>query len=1097
MLIGLLAGRGIKDIREYAIANKVYGTGVLSITFIASYLGGSNVIGAQKKILAYGLIAGLTTIGSTFALIYTSAFIVPQMVRFHRSITLGDVMKELYGIFGEVITGILGSVFTVSVVGSQILALGVICEDFLGWNARWSVGLGGLILILYSSVGGVKSVTITDIFQFLVFVAIIPVVANVAISEVGGIKALFSKLPVEKLTIGSHERFPHYFSAFLVWCFFPVWLSEPPNIQRILMAQQRQQACSMLFTSAAFILVVRALLILTCLSVLLLDPSMKPSEGGAFAYIIHHYFSPVFKGLSVAGLLAIVMSTLDSFLNAGALLFTHNVLKPYFDSRKMAFNELRFVRYITVLIGFAGIVVAFSTDEIRTLSYFSISSFAPLITVPLIAGLRLKTDSRSFLIASAVTIATFILANLLLPVAANYLIFPISLVANAISFFTAHIIKHQGIAVVKIQGEASGPWLPISQNAFHVLFALFMCFNYMVPYFMYTRQGEGAMFVVKFIGAMLCVGLLLKPYWGDWLKKYFYPYWHFTLLYCLPFTTATLYILNGGGTEWTVNVALAIMLLLILVDWRNFVIISLAGVSLGVLCAYGIKGPMALSYEHIYTLLYASFFSLCAGLILARSKWQRAVRQQKMREAENIANQASLLQTAAERVQALKTLQSTGVHNLLQVAKELQELPVAEEAAQKLQAIEEKLVPMAFQLQGIDTRAQEYLRLEVAAVPIQKWLTKVQEQLRGNCIAQPIRCQQATQQQELVGDPERLTTLISKSIAALQKQPEVLQDEEQQPLLLGLEDTWLHYPLPDVGEGYVKKVQALRMVVTTEERLPALAPSYQPDLTTSPVTAPTTTQALEQRANERIVKAHYGYAEVAPNTCCYVVPIDLRAVRPKDMEKSYMELGVRPIRANDHYPGAQAQEEEFLAAVEERSKADIGLVKIALELIKWYHGPVARHSGEPFYLHPMAVAQIVLDYNTDEPTILGALLHDTVEDTSILLQHIRMVFGEETAAVVDMVTHLQSLAGSIYKIKLSAEEKLKMLESTGNTRALYVKLADRLHNMRTIDGHSSLAKQKQIAEETRQFYVPLAARLGLKGVAEELKELCFKVLTDP
>ena len=95
-----------------------------------------------------------------------------------------------------------------------------------------------------------------------------------------------------------------------------------------------------------------------------------------------------------------------------------------------------------------------------------------------------------------------------------------------------------------------------------------------------------------------------------------------------------------------------------------------------------------------------------------------------------------------------------------------------------------------------------------------------------------------------------------------------------------------------------------------------------------------------------------------------------------------------------------------------------------------------------------------------------------------------------------MVTHLQSLAGSIYKIKLSQEENLRMLERIGNTRALYVKVADRMHNMRTIDVHSSLAKQKQIAEETRQFYVPLAERLGLKGVAEELKELCFKVLTD-
>ncbi|MEM7383073.1 MAG: HD domain-containing protein, partial [Bacteroidota bacterium] len=159
------------------------------------------------------------------------------------------------------------------------------------------------------------------------------------------------------------------------------------------------------------------------------------------------------------------------------------------------------------------------------------------------------------------------------------------------------------------------------------------------------------------------------------------------------------------------------------------------------------------------------------------------------------------------------------------------------------------------------------------------------------------------------------------------------------------------------------------------------------------------------------------------------------------------------------------------------------------------HGPVARHSGEPFYLHPLTVAQIVLDYNTDQPTILGALLHDTVEDTSILLHHIEAVFGQETASVVDTVTHLQSVEGSIFKIRLSAQEKLSRLERRGNTRGLYVKLADRMHNMRTISGHRTLSKQQRVAEETVQLYVPLAERLELHEAAQELKSRCAQVLS--
>ena len=877
-------------------------------------------------------------------------------------------------------------------------------------------------------------------------------------------------------------------------------MSEPTTIQRILMAQNRQQVSNMLFITAAFLLVVRTLVIFSCLAVLLLVPKIGSSAGGAFFYVINQYFPPVLKGLSVAGLLAIVMSSLDSFLNAGGLLVTRNVLKPYFNKQKIALNELQAVRYVTLLMGCISILIALTAKETYTLKAFGVAIFAPVITLPLIAGvLGLKTDTRSFLISSAVTIATFILSKLCLPKELSYLALTISLAANAISFFAAHIVQHQGIVTVKIQAQERGLQIPQSQGGLHTLFAILMCFSYMLPYGLYTGPGEGVVFAIRFIGAILCVGLLLKPYWGDWLQKYFYAYWHCTLLYCLPFSTTIFYVLNNGGTVWAINVAVAIMMLAMMADWRRFGMISLAGVALGVLCAYGIQGHISFSDEYLYVLAYTTLACTFVGALIGRNQGQRTERKQKMLEAESTVTKASLLQTAEEKDKAMKTLQNTGIHNLLQVAKKLQELNVKPEDVSKLHAIETILIPMAFQLQNIDTGAQKYLRLQVDKVTIDQLLAKVREKLKNNGIAHPILAQHATKRKELGCDPERLATLISNSVAALQRQTESLQEEEKDPILIGLEDTKLHYPLPDVAEGYVKKIKALRIVVTTEHSLPALEPSYQPDLTTAPITDhATTTHELEQLDNERLVKAHYGYAEVTPNTFCYVIPGKIRKVRPKDMDNPYMELGVAPVRANDRYKSdtidAQAQEKEFLAAVEQRSKADINLVKMALELIKWYHGPVFRHSGEPFYLHPLSVAHIVLDYNTDESTILGALLHDTVEDTAMLLPHIETVFGSETAAVVDAVTHLQSQGESPYKIKLSEEENLQMLSRIGNTRALYVKTADRLHNMRTIHARP-YERQLHRAQETLSFFVPLAERLGLKQAAEEMRSRCEEVLS--
>ncbi|MEL6153017.1 MAG: HD domain-containing protein, partial [Bacteroidota bacterium] len=100
-----------------------------------------------------------------------------------------------------------------------------------------------------------------------------------------------------------------------------------------------------------------------------------------------------------------------------------------------------------------------------------------------------------------------------------------------------------------------------------------------------------------------------------------------------------------------------------------------------------------------------------------------------------------------------------------------------------------------------------------------------------------------------------------------------------------------------------------------------------------------------------------------------------------------------------------------------------------------------------------------------------------------------------TAAIVDIVTHLQSIPGSFSKIKLTEKENLQMLENVGNTRALYVKLADRMHNIRTIGGHSSVKKRKLVAQETMEFFVPLAARLGLQEAVKEFEKRCLEVFS--
>ena len=250
-------------------------------------------------------------------------------------------------------------------------------------------------------------------------------------------------------------------------------------------------------------------------------------------------------------------------------------------------------------------------------------------------------------------------------------------------------------------------------------------------------------------------------------------------------------------------------------------------------------------------------------------------------------------------------------------------------------------------------------------------------------------------------------------------------------VLLGVEDTQLGYAVDSISPDHIKKVRALRFAITTTSRLPELAALYTAQIGEEGIMQPKAATNMTLLANERIVKAHYGYSSTIGAghalSLIYVIPVNVRKVRSKDMDTPQMQLGASWPRADDSYPGAQAQESAFLQAVKERSKADLSLVEKAIDLIKDYHGPIMRQSGEPFYLHPIAVAQIVLDYNQEEATLLGALLHDTVEDTPLTLEQVALLFNEEVCNIVQGVTHMESNKATNCKVLLSHPENVHRL----------------------------------------------------------------------
>lgn len=1129
LVVGWRCGRGIKDLRTYAIGNKNFSTAALVLTFLATEVGGQGAVNLAGEIGTIGVIVLATFLSFSLSYLVQALWIAPQLAHYPACMTMGDVMGTLYGRWAQVFVGTTNFITAICCAGAEVLMLGVVTQSLLGIDARLGIIVGGLLLTFYVVHGGIKAVTTTDVLQFLVLLVLLPVLAATALQQVGGIKTVLMHIPQKQLQIWDHPQFSYYLVLFLIFGVFHMNMLDPALIQRMLMANSAKQLRQMFLSLAGLFTTIFLVFMVLGVTGHQLYPALAAEE--IVPHMIKNLLPVGLRGLMMAGIIAVVMASADSYLHAAGLTLVHDVLQPLSAYRGYKMNEIRWVRYAVLFAGLLLIVLGLvSIGNLYGLIFKALEFAAPLLVFPFFAGiLGLKPNRRAFYFSAGVTLLTFIAGKFLLPESHSHFLPTICVVVSGLTFFAVHFVRNHGFSVVcrddvvTSQAYVRQPrrqqfayWLAqlvptprriiqysqkqvAKYGAPYILFGAFCCINFTLPYFMWEHGAPGAytlMLYLRVLGGLACGLLIVRDKWPAPLTPYLPTFWHLALLYCLPFTSTVMFLLTGGSVEWLINVAITIMFLIVLVDWVSFILLTSLGLALGLFFYQLAIGPASLQLDFStgYLLVYQAIFATLIGLIFARRRQLSFDKLASDNEALLITEQASqerLLESFREKVRIIQTLKHAGIQNLLQVAKLLKDLR-AKEPSSPLSAatphIESTLIPMALQLQALEHRATDYIRLRVETLTIQTFLEQIQTNLSSQGQQKGIHYQVRTQYKELECDPSRLVTLVVNSITSLRKNA-----DQDRPIQVILEDTQLHYAMPSVQAGYTKKVAALRLSIATHTKVSPPQASYAAQMNGTSLTSPESAGDLISLEGKRIVKAHYGYGHTDQNGCYYVVPAYLGEVRPVDMDKPYMELGVAPIRADDQYPGAQAQEQAFFAAVQQCTKANIKTVQTVLELIKWYHGPMQRQTGEPFYLHPLAVAQIVLDYNQEEATILAALLHDTVEDTSILLAHIETIFGRDTAKIVDKVTHVESSEDSFYKIKLSAEENVLMLLETGDDRAMYVKLADRVHNMRTIEG-KSLSSQVRIAQETLQFFVPQAQRLGLHDVAQELKERCMKVL---
>ena len=597
--------------------------------------------------------------------------------------------------------------------------------------------------------------------------------------------------------------------------------------------------------------------------------------------------------------------------------------------------------------------------------------------------------------------------------------------------------------------------------------------------------------VLVTLGELACLALLLQHYWPARLRPYAALFWQLTLGYCLPYSL-TLLVLLGHGIP-PLQFAAALLTLAAFTSWKEFALLTTTAVALALGTYSTCFGTLAaLGWANGHTVAYGSAFTLLLTFSLARSSKRLGGFIHTEPQQRNELLGQHLVEALRYQQRLAQGFDKEGVELLAKLHK--LEAVLKEEASRsggaKLTQASAELGILSTYIHEVVKRAKETLSLQVDTITVKKLLARADRRARQRYAGLVLELHQHTDHQQLQGDPLQLTRLLVSAIGYIHA-----HNPEGTPIRVTVSSTHLGYPLLSIKD-HTKEVEALHFTITSAAKLPTISECYLADREPAYSSVVATTQELPRLAGEQITKAHYGveehYATDQGVTLVYVIPLRLRDIRPKSMD-----LTLSTIQQEDPKYAAQgaALAAQLLEQLQQRApQVDRVVVEKAIKVARTYHHGQLRKSGEPFYFHPLHVALIVLDYTQEQDTLVAALLHDVVEDTPMSLAQLAAMFNPTVAALVDGVTNLDR---GFHKFALSKDENTLQLLQTQDERILRIKLADRLHNMRTLGGHGAAQKRKEIARETLRFFISLGRQLGHHHTAEELEELSKAILLKP
>ena len=378
--MALWSGRAVKSGAAFATGEKKYGPWVIFATLSASYVGGGYSSGNAAAAFSSGIGTTCTLLGFSLSMIYIARRLVPGVGRFAGISTVGGVMERMYGRRARIVTGWLSFLCCAGVVGAQMQTMGVVLNQLLGVSRTAGVLVGAAVVLAYTTFGGLQSVIVADVLQFILMAVGMPLLLLAGVRACGGWDALWEAVP------------PAYWNplggfspAAFISMFLAMALGEalaPPYTQRLLVGQNAEATAkgtlwSGLFSAPFFVMTGLVGLVAFALQV-------TTDSAQAMPALIHAVLPVGARGVVMAAMVSILLSASDSFLNSATIGLIADGITPWYPLSER--GQLWGMRIANVATGLLGVTMALLLEDVFSILMTAYAFWCPLLLAPLAAA---------------------------------------------------------------------------------------------------------------------------------------------------------------------------------------------------------------------------------------------------------------------------------------------------------------------------------------------------------------------------------------------------------------------------------------------------------------------------------------------------------------------------------------------------------------------------------------------------------------------------------------------------------------------------------------------------------------------------------------